>query len=339
MKQKQLTVLLTLFALNTIAMDEPFQCKVPVRQETNIRQPAKTQKPKLNQAELDGIQFAKEQETKKFAAEVNKQPQDERQKIQNGLKNILKDTQIKGRPFNTSLVEKLPAPIQKEIVKLSYSPTAYSNGYQLLPALIPHFPRVWGFSRNQNFYERIGANRYKYNFSVQVTEGNFSDSLFNMQEYQSTVTINRSTLTKDGENGSWGHSFLGKRKMPAYSFKALLANHVLYLPKSSMRDILESCSEEQLNLIRDLWARNERIESRARLETTYTDIETVLKEPIILNSKEKQLYNSLPTQIRVNLESNYRVNRRFKWDGPTVAAMCSLALLTRYAVIELWKRF
>lgn len=268
------------------------------------------------QAELDAIQFAKEQESKKVSATANKQAKEnQRKKIENGLKVALTDVQIKDKPFNSDLIEMLPADIQKEILKFAYSPTAFSHGYQLLPALIPCCPRDLCCFSFQGFDKADKKYKKKFHVNINITfihpdpwkrrlQGLLPTGYTIQIRWSDSEISSRGVLDQTNNLIWWFDTY---QPIPYENFEGMLANDKLYLPASLMREALESCSIEQLNLIRTLWVnyderyRNATFIGNLRL---YNDI---MNQPIKLSAQESKLFESLPQQIRFNLESNYRI--------------------------------
>lgn len=303
----QSIIFVSIVGLNPIifAMDEAFHCKVPLSQSN--AQPAPQHEQPKAQAELDAIQFAKEQESKKLSAAANKQVQKlQRKKIENGIKITLKDTSIKGKPFNTDLVEALPADVQKEILKFAYS-TAFSDGYQLLPALIPFCPRdvccfsFQGFDRANKKYKKkiivdiditfIHPDPWKRRLQRLLPTG------YRMHIRTSDSEIDSESILNQ-QNGFYQHWFNTYQPMAYENFECILANDNLYLPPSSMRETLESCSIEQLNLIRKLWVKYDE-----RCRGAFMGNKSLME----LSAQDSKIFESLPQQMRFNLESNYRI--------------------------------
>lgn len=335
-------VIISCVSMPVLAMDEPFHCKVPLQDITTHPNQKQEKATKLTQAQLDAIQFVKEQETKKLIAARNKQPNNQHQKISCGLKELLKDQIIKGEQFNNLLIDRIPADVQKEILKFAYPAVGYNNGYQLLPALIPHCPRdFYSPAPWENFYKKEYAKKYKRCFEIELRAPgarDIVDCLFNVHEYERDFLIDYVKIDYDNapiyDRHDYHLNFFAKRGILSCRFRATITNDTLYLSKSSMKDLLENCSLEQLNLIRALWLRNEEIVANWHIK----EFSKWYNQPILLNAQETKTYLSLPEQLRISLETNYKIKLHSPWAKQTLAFLSGCGLVAGYMASTLWKK-
>src|SRR5579872_2188446 len=244
-------LLLPLFPFFLTAMDQPFISTVPVNPTLVQDHPLPTST-MPTQADLDRLQFAKEQETKILVAAVNKKPKSQTEKIEHGLKELLKDQRIQEECFDCSLIEKIPAAVQKEIVKCVYSPTGFSQGYELLPALIPRYNLCLG--PGENPANILSAKKYVITFFVRVSETGreqtFFNRLANLREYMSFMEGYVSSKRRNGISGpdhfGQGSSFTASRKIVPKQFDGIIDDGTLYVRDRSTSDLLDSCSLAQL---------------------------------------------------------------------------------------------
>jgi|SRR5579872_7256974 len=244
---------------------------------------------KLTQAQLDAFQFAKEQESKKLSAAINKEKQHEQNcKVNAGLKELLEGATIKGEPLDLHLLDKLPSAVQEQIAKSIYS-HAFNHGYQLLPAIIPSCCTLH-LRPGLEVLGGQGKIRYKRIFEA---EGHLEDRLY-------VVNITHTESEKKGKNevnmqqpGTYTHGWIPRKQLTPFNVSGKIVNDKLYLQKDSLeRVMLENCSAEQITLIRALWQKNHRAIGGTFLH---------------LDEEETQIFNSLPDQMRNNLETNYNL--------------------------------
>lgn len=261
---------------------------------------------KQTQAELDAIQFAKEQETKKIGEQQNKtKTQVQNQKIRNGLKELLKDAKIKNQAFDANLIDKLPSEICKHIATMTYT-RGFKNGYQLIPAITP--ASVWIHQKGKICETRVGyiEPRYKFNFKMKIGPQAGKHNLFEIISdcWMESVDPNtgyikgrRSCRTKE----TLALSTFDVRKLPHKSLHNLseisgkFINGTLFLDRCEMRTLLEQCTTEQIEFIRSLWKKYKYMQY-AHFGAVY-----------LFNEEQVRIFKSLPEKIRYNLVCQYDI--------------------------------